>query len=129
MNVGEIITIIQEVGLSLPPAFQHETPMELSCFYNGVGADWFPERLRRAVTMVLERMEPLAFIHDVEFGTAPRSYMAFTRAQLRWVYNAAKLALFFYREHRLRFFIAATLCAVCCQFGGWRGYKSEDITK
>ena len=29
MNVGEIITIIQEAGLSLPPAFQRETPEEL----------------------------------------------------------------------------------------------------
>lgn len=127
MTTTEIIAIIGEAGLSLPDAFRRETPEALARFYNGVGADWFPVWLRRAATGLLERMEPLAFVHDVEFATAVPSYYAFSMAQLRWAYNAARLVLYSsserYRTHRKRFIMVAWICAACCQLGGWRGFR------
>ncbi len=122
MKIDQIIATVGEAGLSLPGAFQHESPEDLARHYNGVGADWFPDWLRRRVTTILERMEPLAFIHDVEFGTSPRNYFAFTTAQIRWAYNALLLAMYQYKEKRLRFLAAAWLCAAACQLGGRRGY-------
>ncbi len=124
MKIIEIIAIIAEARLSLPPIFRRERMDSLGRFYNGVGADWFPAWLLLMVTMILERLEPLAYIHDVEFATAPRTYRAFTRANLRWAYNAIKLARY-YQHGRLRFLLVAWLCALCCQLGGWRGYKAE----
>lgn len=122
MKTSDIIRIIDEAGLSLPPVFERESPEALTRFYNGVGAEWFPARMRRKVTGILERMEPLAFVHDVEFATAPPNYFAFTIAQLRWAYNALLLAIY-YRRFRLRFLLAAWLAALCCQLGGYRGFR------
>ncbi len=122
MNTGGIIRIITEAGLSLPPVFQRETPEELARHYNGVGADWFPAWLRKLATKVLVRMEPLAFVHDVEFATSAPNYFAFSIAQVRWAYNALLLVLLVYRRYRLRFLAVAWLCALACQLGGYKGY-------
>lgn len=122
MSREEIIAIVGEAGLSLPTAFRHETPDALGRFYNGVGAGWFPVRLRKVVTGILERLEPLAFVHDVEFATAPPNYFAFSLAQVRWAYNALLLAIH-YQHHRFRFLLTAWLAACCCQLGGYRGFR------
>ena len=122
MTANEIIRIVDEANLSLPAAFRSESPEALARFYNGVGADWFPVPLRRAVTGILERMEPLAFVHDVEFATAPPNYFAFSLAQVRWAYNALLLTIY-YQHHRFRFLLTAWLAAGCCQLGGYRGFR------
>lgn len=129
MDVGEIIQIIKEADLSLPPAFQRETPEVLGLrFYNGVGPEKFHKCVRRFITWALERMEPLAFIHDIEYGTTEPTFWAFTVAQMRWAYNAVKLFFFSpsprYQSHRKRFLIVAWLCALSCQLGGWWGFKA-----
>lgn len=127
MNIYEIIMIIDAAGLSRPPIFQRETPEELARFYNGVGPEDFHKCTRRFVTWALERMEPLAFVHDVEYGTSEPNFMAFTVAQLRWAYNALRLAFCSssprYRDHKKRFLCAAWLCALACQLCGWWGFK------
>ena len=124
MNIYEIIMIIDAAGLSRPSIFQREALEVLKRYYNGVGAYWFTEWLLKLSTLIFERMEPLAFIHDVEFAVAPRTYRAFTLANLRWAYNAIKLARY-YQHGKIRFLLVAWLCALCCQLGGWGGFKRE----
>lgn len=128
MKIIEIIAIIEDAGLSQPPAFQRETPEALARYYNGVGPEKFHACIRRFITWALERMEPLAFIHDVEYATTKPTFWAFCVAQMRWAYNAVKIYFFSssprYQCHRKRFLIVAWLCALSCQLGGWWGFKA-----
>jgi hypothetical protein len=40
---------------------------KLSQICNGIGADWFPEKVRNIATWIFNYLEATAFLHDVEF--------------------------------------------------------------
>lgn len=122
----ELREFVVENDLSRPRYFNWLSIGDLAASWNGIGADWFPKWLRRVFTTVLHRLRPLAFVHDVEFAYAPRTYWAFTTANARWAYNALLMVI---RDplmlFAIRFLICAWICALACQLGGWKGFKSE----
>lgn len=121
MNIDEILRISADAGLSRPDICRVLPVERLTPHYNGVGPDWFAGWLRYCSTWLLERLEPLAFWHDVEYAFGTPDYWAFTRAQCRWVVNAWRLRRY-YASRRNRFFAVALLCAVLCQICGYPGY-------
>lgn len=105
-------------------------PLDVLCAcYNGVGPDAWSQVLRAFVTRVLDMYEEDALIHDFEFAFAPRTYGAFTLANLRFAWNATVNA--FYCVNLITGFqhvIFGMLLALLCQLFGWRGFKHAVIT-
>ena len=134
-HVAALVARCREVSAWAPPAFW-QAPAELRrrC-YNGIGPEAWSSRLRELVTRLLEPFELAALIHDFEFGTAPRSYAAFTVANLRFAVNSLLEA--FHRhppvanraelKRLLTMCAAGLLLAVLCQAFGWQGFRETKI--
>lgn len=108
-----------ETHLSMPEMFRFATAEQLQACYNGVGPDRWSSFFRRFTTWILTFLEASALIHDWEFTYQPKNYSAFTVANLRLAYNAAK------DKHP----VAGIAGAVLCQLFGWRGYKTGGLAK
>ena len=100
--------------LSMPELFRFATLEVLQACYNGIGPDRWSSRFRRFTTWILTFLEAPALIHDWEFTYQPKTYGAFTMANLRLAYNAAK------DKHPF----SGITAAILCQLFGWRGYKT-----
>lgn len=105
-----------DVHLSMPEMFRFASQEELQFCYNGVGPDRWSSCFRRFTTWVLTFLEASALIHDWEYEYQPKTYGAFTLANLRLAYNAAK------DKHP----VAGVAAAVLCQLFGWRGFREGD---
>lgn len=129
-HVWELLQLIREQDLLRPPSFDRENLETLCLVYNGIGPDAWPKRWRQWVTSVLCRYEAEALIHDWEFVFQPKTYLAFTRSNLRWACNSIIKA---WHTHRLadKLFWAdaggGVICALSCQLGGWQAYKSGKL--
>lgn len=114
-------------NLYAPKSFWTATNEQLHNCYNGIGPDAWSPYLRGAVTRCLEVFESDALIHDYEYESAPRTYAAFTLANLRFAWNATVNA--FYCANLITGFqhvIFGMLLALLCQLFGWRGFKHAD---
>lgn len=111
-HIQRLLKVVKTKDLSLPDMWEGKSPQWLKRHYNGIGAEWMPRYVRRFITRALQKLEPVALIHDIEFLEEQKSYWNFTVANLRFWYNAAKLK---------RFFIGGA-CAVLCQIFGYRAY-------
>ena len=134
-HVAALVARCREVSAWAPPAFW-QAPAELRCrCYNGIGPEAWSSRLRELVTRLLEPFELAALIHDFEFGTAPRSYAAFTVANVRFAVNSLLEA--FHRhppvanraelKRLLTMCAAGLLLAVLCQAFGLQGFRETKI--
>lgn len=104
-----------EKGLSVPEMFRFATAEQLQACYNGVGPDRWSSRFRRFTTWILTFLEASALIHDWEFTYQPKTYWAFTVANLRLAWNATL------DRHP----VAGIVGVVLCQLFGWRGYRDS----
>lgn len=104
-----------EARLSMPEMFRFASQAQLQACYNGVGPDRWSSCFRRFTTWVLTFLEAPALIHDWEYEYQPKTYGAFTLANLRLAYNAAK------DRHP----VAGVAAAVLCQLFGWIGFKNS----
>ncbi|WP_337748050.1 hypothetical protein [Victivallis vadensis] len=139
-HIETLLAHCREVGILTAPGFW-DTPVEtLRGYYNGIGPDAWSSRLRRLTTFLLRPFELAALPHDYEYATAPRTYLAFTIANLRFAANAMLEA---YHRHPVRLPLNKTgrrelrrlaamilfglLLAVLCQCFGWKGFKNTKI--
>ena len=126
----ELLELIREQDLLRPPGFDRERFETLCRIYNGIGPEVWPPRYRQFVTRVLTRYEPEALIHDWEFVFQPKTYLAFTIANLRWAVNSVVKAWHTHRRAGTLFWADAgggVACAFVCQLGGWQAYKSGAL--
>lgn len=105
-----------DAGLSMPEMFRYASQEELQACYNGIGPDRWSSCFRRFTTWILTFLEASALIHDWEFTYQPKNYGAFTLANLRLAYNAAK------DKHPF----SGITAAVLCQLFGWKGFRKGD---
>lgn len=132
----------RDIGIWASAAFWQASGDTLRRCYNGIGPDAWSSRFRGLVTMLLEPFEIAALPHDFDFGTAARTYSAFTAANIRFAVNASLEA--FYRHplclplnkisrqelQRLTTMILfGLLLAVLCQCFGWEGFKNTKMEK
>ena len=134
-HVAALVARCREVSAWAPPAFW-QASAELRCrCYNGIGPEAWSSRLRELVTRLLEPFEIAALVHDFEFGTAERSYAAFTSVNVRFAVNSLLEA--FHRhppvanraelKRLLAMCAAGLLLAVLCQAFGWQGFRETKI--
>ena len=107
------------LNFSFPANFKRYSSKRLVSIYNGIGAEWMPEFLRKITSFIFDRLEAAALLHDFEYTRQKKSYWHFTVANLRFAYNAAKS----------RQLLAGVAGALLCQLFGWRAYKTgkEDF--
>ena len=101
-----------DAGLSMPHMFRFASSADLQACYNGIGPDRWSSRFRRFTTWILTFLEASALIHDWEFTYQPKTYGAFTLANIRLAFNATK------DNHPFSGITAAFLC----QLFGWKGF-------
>lgn len=114
--------------LSMPYFFRFATIDDLRNCYNGIGPEAWAPGLRSIVTALLDRFEPEALIHDWEFTYQPRTYTAFTLANIRFAWNAFMCACSSAdsRQSLLVQTGAGIALGLLCQIWGWQGYKNTE---
>lgn len=129
-QVRELLELIRAQGLLRPPDFDRASLDTLTRVYNGIGPEAWPERYREWVSRALIRYAPEALIHDFEYVFQPKTYLAFTAANLRFACNSIVKA---WHDHRVagKLFWAdagcGVACALLCQLGGWQAFKIGKI--
>ncbi|MEA4861702.1 MAG: hypothetical protein AB7F40_05265 [Victivallaceae bacterium] len=119
-----------ELGLKTPPEFSGCPSEVLQRLYNGLGPDRFPAWLRKLITKLLAMFEPPALVHDWEYVFMPKTYLAFTAANLRFAANCLLTALDAYGGCRMvREAACGLFLALLCQLFGWHGYKIATLPK
>mgnify|MGYP000125148407 FL=1 len=139
-HVDSLLNHGRDIGIWTSAAFWQASGDTLRRCYNGIGPDAWSSRFRGLVTMLLEPFEIAALPHDFDFGTAARTYFAFTVANIRFAVNAILEA--FHRHplclplnkisrqelQRLTTMILfGLLLAVLCQCFGWGGFKNTKM--
>lgn len=102
--------------------------LELERIYNGTGADWMPERARKALDFISRDLLPIVLIHDVEFKLGG-SREDFYQANERLRRNGDKLARAKYgwwRLRRYRLIAQANLFADICHIAGWVAFNRVE---
>lgn len=139
-HVDSLLNHGRDIGIWASAAFWQASGKTLRRCYNGIGPDAWSSRLRGLVTMLLEPFEIAALPHDFDFGTAARTYFAFTVANIRFAVNAVLEA---FHRHPLRLpldkagrrelrrlaamILFGLLLAVLCQCFGWQGFKTTKV--
>ena len=128
-HIETLLDHCREVGILTAPGFWDAPVETLRGYYNGIGPDAWSSRLRRLTTFLLRPFELAALPHDYEYATAPRTYLAFTIANLRFAANAILEA--YHRHPEAQRFAAMAGCglllATVCQLFGWQGYKNTKV--
>jgi len=129
-HVDSLLNHGRDIGIWTSAAFWQASGDTLRRCYNGIGPDAWSSRFR----------EIAALPHDFDFGTAARTYFAFTVANIRFAVNAILEA--FHRHplclplnkisrqelQRLTTMILfGLLLAVLCQCFGWGGFKNTKM--
>ena len=122
MNDIEYIQYLRKqaniLKFSFPANFKKSSSKRLLRCYNGIGAEWMPEHIRKFISDIFFTLQAAALIHDFEYTHGKKSYWNFTVANVRFAYNAA-------RSHRLIIGIAG---ALLCQVFGWYAYThSKEV--
>jgi hypothetical protein len=117
-HIKYLCQYIEENRFSLPAGFREKSVPYLARHYNGIGAEWMPAKLRKFVTALLRHMEPAALVHDVDYLSNNKSYLNFTKANLRLFYNGIKS----------RYFFSGFALSLICQIFGWTAWKEGKET-
>ncbi|MDD3155188.1 MAG: hypothetical protein PHS41_10000 [Victivallaceae bacterium] len=118
-------TECRELGVIAPPEFWGASDAFLGECYNGIGPEAWPAWARKLATLILNRHELEAYVHDFEYASARRSFWRFTVANARFAINSCIINIHRYGLTRLAWAFAGTgiVLAVLCQLFGWRGFK------
>lgn len=129
-HVDYLLRQIKAAKLNVPVGFNTNSEILQQC-YNGIGPDRWSSRLRRFTTALLEQFEPEALIHDWEYTYTAKTFWSFTIANIRFLYNGIKYAVFCYRfSKRTVRQIRLSIClAILCQLFGWNGFKKTKVEK
>lgn len=95
---------------------------ELSDICNGIGAEFFPEPLRDLISALHPTLQPVAFIHDIEWYESDKSKESFTESNERFKRNGYKVAKAKYAWYSpLRYVVMnqARRFGKICQLFGW----------
>ena len=106
-------------------------PIEtLAADYNGIGPEWFPDCIRRAIDKLSADLQCVAMIHDVRFAHADGSTRAFNEANAELESNGRKVAdakFSWYNPKRYLVRREAHVFADLCQRFGWTAYVAACV--
>ena len=106
---------------------------QLGSLYNGIGPESFPGWLRAVIDFLHPSLEPVAFIHDIEWSLSDGTRESFTASNERFRRNGVKIAKAMYSFWNLRRYVfeadAAKFAKLCQKFGwaAWMApFKERD---
>lgn len=103
------------------------TNTQLGSLYNGIGPENFPGWLRAVLDFLHPSLEPVAFIHDVEWSLSDGTRKSFTASNERFRRNGVKIAKAMYPFWNIRRYVVeadATKFAKLCQRFGWAAWMA-----
>lgn len=106
IEVERLIAVAKRIGLhGVEDVEQH--PIGCLCAdYNGIGPEFFPERLRRAIDSLAEDLQPAAMIHDFRWSHADGSEDDFNFSNTELEVNFSLIAKSFPVYHPKRYYLA-----------------------
>ena len=114
----EYIRYLRQTAIALkfsfPPNFKRYNSQRLLKCFNGIGAEWMPQKLRDIMTDLFFSLQAAALLHDFEYTHGKKTYWRFIVANVRFAYNAC----------RSRRPVAGLSGAILCQLFGWHAYKN-----
>lgn len=124
MNSIEYVRYLRQEAIarkfSFPKNFKKTSSARLVRCYNGIGAEWMPDWLRRIITEIFDRLKAPALLHDYEFTYAKKTVWNFLVANLRFAYNSAKC------KRPILGIAGALFCTV---FGWWAFKNGKELSK
>ena len=116
--------VVQLDGLDFARQFTRD---EIAAAYNGIGADWMGEELRKKLTDLLALFAPAAMIHDLRYTKSDGARFGFNYANIEFHNNCLKLARWAYPWWRLiRRWVAENaalaLYKAVSSEGGWKAW-------
>jgi len=100
---------------------------QLADMANGIGSESMPSWMRGFVSFLNPSLEPVAFIHDVEWSLEEKSKKHFKESNKRFKKNGHKCAIYFHgwwNPRRYLVMMQASRFAKICQMFGWKAYLS-----
>lgn len=124
-HIRALVGQMRSARLSLPPGLDTDDIPLLCRIYNGIGPEAWSAPLRRLCTLMLELFEPEALIHDWEYVYQPKDRKHFTRANIRFAWNAVLYAVRTADvvQKILTQAGAGIVLALICQLWGWEAFK------
>ena len=105
---------------------------QLGSLYNGIGPESFPGWLRAVIDFLHPSLEPVAFIHDIEWSLSDGTKESFTASNERFRRNGVKIAKAMYSFWNLRRYVVeadAAKFAKLCQKFGWAAWMAPFNAK
>lgn len=88
-EIKELVETANELGLDCPHKIDVFAAAEI---YNGVGAMWMPERIRKALDRLSDTLLPAVLIHDIDYALGDGTLLDFQNANNRLAENGCKCA-------------------------------------
>ena len=105
---------------------------QLGSLYNGIGPESFPGWLRAVIDFLHPSLEPVAFIHDIEWSLSDGTKDSFTASNKRFKRNGSKVAkaeYAWYNPRRYKVMWDAAKFARVCQRLGWAAWMAPFTAK
>ena len=100
---------------------------QLGSLYNGIGPESFPGWLRAVIDFLHPSLEPVAFIHDIEWSLSDGTKDSFTASNKRFKRNGSKVAkaeYAWYNPRRYAVMNSARRFGNICQKFGWAAWMA-----
>ena len=103
------------------------TMQTLARDFNGIGPEWFPEKVRRVIDRLHADLLPVALVHDVRWSHSDGGYDYFAASNdefKRNGYRVARAKYPWYRPARYLRMNEARVFGNLCQAFGWSAYRA-----
>ncbi|MCR5414550.1 MAG: hypothetical protein K6F50_07485 [Kiritimatiellae bacterium] len=134
-EIRELRRLCEEYKLEGREILEKFTDGELAATYNGIGPEAFPDWLRKCIDALHPSLEPVAFIHDIEWSQEDKSPFLFAESNERFKRNGCKVAKAKFGWWRPRRYIvmnqARRFGNVCGIFGfsAWKSGKMKTPSR
>ena len=128
-TIGKLRAATERYGLDNRWVADKYTDEQLAKIYNGLGSDSFPRWLRAVLTDLNPLLEPVAFIHDIEWHEADGSREAFNASNKRWRCNGYRVAQVEFRAWDPRRYLLMNRVrrfGNYCQAFGWNAWRTPS---
>ena len=106
------------------------TPEEMASVYNGIGPEWFPDALRRAIDTLSPDLQCCALIHDIRYARGGGKAVNFVKANAEFEANGVTIAWSKYSWWDPRRYIlkrkARAFAGICTAFG-WLAFVAAGM--
>lgn len=125
ITINELIKLVHKFQLDGCDLVNTLTMEQMARAYNGIGPEWFPDKLRRVISWLHSDLTPAAFIHDLRFTYSDGTYAQFVAVNLELKTNGCKIARALYSWYDPRRYLRimqSCFFKFCCDTWGSTAY-------